>query len=117
MKSECPEVLIQKFLCSLTKYSKVILSDIRTLIYSFLFDFLPKNSNGKMKEFRVKYNLSQSFSFWSDLSTFLQLKEQLLSILALTALSITCFQNDIEFLTDLNDYMGLNAQFFLTTDP
>jgi hypothetical protein len=48
MKSECPEVLIQKFICSLTKHSQTVLSGVRALIYSFLFNYLPKYSNGKM---------------------------------------------------------------------
>lgn len=117
MKSDCPEVLIHKFTCSLAKNSKLVLADIKTLIYSFLFEFLPNNSNGKLKHLRVKYNLSQSLPFWSEISTFISLKEQLLSILAFTALVVTCFLNDIEFLTDLNDFMGQNAEFFMSSDP
>jgi hypothetical protein len=64
MKSDCPEVLIHKFTCSLATHSKTVLADIRTLIYSFLFEFLPNNSNGKLKHFRIKYNLSSILPFW-----------------------------------------------------
>jgi len=58
MKSDCPEVLINKFTCSLAKHSRIFMADIKILIYSFLFEFLPKNSNRKLKHFRVKYNLA-----------------------------------------------------------
>ena len=117
MKSECPQILIHKFIVSLAIHSSAFLADLRTLIYTFLYGYASRCSDSISNKFRVNYDLSLALPFWSHLASFCSFKEQLLSVLLLSATTLAAFQSDLEFMADLNDFMGVNADFFLFQDP
>ena len=116
MKSECPEILIHKFIVSLANHSPPFLADFSTLIYTFIYDYTSHWSESISNTFRVNYDLSLALPFWSHLASFYSFKEQLLCVLLLSSTTLTSFQNDLEFMADLNDFMGVNGDFFLFQD-
>ena len=116
MKSDCPDIIIHKFIVSLANQSPAFFADLRNLIYAFLYDYTSRWSYSISNIFRVNYDLSFTLPFWSHLASFYSFKEQLLCVLLLSATTLTSFQNDLEFMADLNDFMGVNGDFFLFQD-